>query len=114
MKKIMMSLLLVAAPAAALALTKSDLVGAWALDGDHSQKATDGNTAGALAKVEFKPDGSFDALYGLGGTWKLDGKKLLVTWKNSFRHDEVAPLDGAWLKMPSPSMQGKFCYLRRQ
>ena len=112
MKKIMMSLLLLAAPASAM--DKKELLGAWALDGDRSQKAPDGNTAGALAKVELKPDGTFEALYGLGGTWKMEGGKLLVTWRNSFRHDEEAILDGAWLKLPSPSMKGKFCYLRRQ
>jgi hypothetical protein len=93
---------------------KIDVVGAWAMDGEKSSAAPDGNTAGVMANVEFKPDGTFAALYGIGGTWKVKGKKLLVAYSNSFRGDEEALLDGGFLKMPAPAMKGKFCYLKRK
>ena len=93
---------------------KGEVVGAWALDGEKSAAAPDGNTAGVMAAVEFKADGTFAAMYGIGGTWKLKGKKLLVAYTNSFRGDEEAAMDGGHLKMPSPAMHGKFCYLKRK
>jgi hypothetical protein len=102
-----------------LALTASgfdqgEVVGAWAMDAGKSAGAPDGNSAGVMAKVEFKADGTFAAMYGIGGTWKLKDGKLLVAYSNSFRGDEEAALDGAFLKMPAPAMRGKFCYLKRK
>jgi hypothetical protein len=111
-KRIGVMMLALALPAPAS--DKIDVVGAWAMDADKSAAAPDGNTAGVMATVEFKADGTFAAMYGLGGTWKLRNKKLLVAWSNSFRGDEEAVLDGGFLKMPAPAMRGKFCYLKRK
>jgi hypothetical protein len=112
MKKLVMGLFLtMSLPASAF--DKSEVVGAWHLDSAKSASAPDGNTAGVLANVEFKADGSFTALYGTQGSWKLEGKKLLVTYANSIRGAEEARLDDGFLKMPAPAMKGKFCYLKR-
>ena len=111
-KRIGVMFLAVTLPASAL--DKGEVVGAWAIDSDKSTQAPDGNNAGLMASVEFKPDGTFTALHWTQGTWKLQGKKLLVTYANSFRHDEEAQVDGAYLKMPAPAMHGKFCYLKRK
>jgi hypothetical protein len=108
----MLALLLSTADASAF--EKGEIVGNWSLDAARSGAADDGNTAGVMAAVEFKADGTFAALYGIAGTWKLSGGKLLVAYSNSFRGDEEALRDGKLLKMPAPAMKGKFCYLRRK
>jgi hypothetical protein len=95
----------------AWATEKKDVLGTWGLDAATSGAAADGNTAGVMNSVEFKADGTFAAQYGIGGTWAIKGGKLLVTYQNSFRHDEEAKRDGKFLKMPAPAMSGKFCYL---
>ena len=110
MRPLMLLLLL----STAEAFEKVDVVGTWSLDGARSGAASDGNTAGVMAAVEFKADGTFSALYGIGGTWKMSGGKLLVAYSNSFRGDEEAVRDGKHLKMPAPAMKGKFCYLVRK
>jgi hypothetical protein len=113
-KKIGAGLMMLALAVPARGFEKGEVVGAWAMDNDKSAAAADGNTAGVMASVEFKADGTFAAMYGIGGTWKLKGKKLLVAYSNSFRGDEEALLDGGFLKMPAPAMRGKFCYLKRK
>ncbi len=99
---------------AGLAFDKKDAVGQWALDEAKSGAAPDGNTAGLMKEVNIKPDGTFEAMFGTQGTWKIAGGKLLVTYRNSFRKDEAATMADGFLKFPSPAMSGKFCYLRRK
>ena len=100
--------------ATALALGNQDVVGQWSLDQAKSASAPDGNTAGLMKDVAVKADGSFEALYGTKGTWKLKDGKLLVTYPNSGRGEEEATMDGALLKFPAPAMKGKFCYLKKK
>lgn len=97
----------------ALGQEKAQLVGAWEMDKAQSQSAADGNTAGLMEKVAIKEDGTFEALYGTKGTWKIAGGKVTVNYPNSFRGDEAASLEGNYLKFPSPAMAGKFCYLKK-
>ena len=97
-----------------LALDKKDAVGKWGLDEAKSGAAPDGNTAGLMKDVTISADGTFAALYGTKGTWKVAGGKLLVTYANSGRKDETASLDGDHLKFPAPAMAGKFCYLKHK
>jgi hypothetical protein len=106
-----LALLLIAG--SSLALDKKEAVGKWTLDEAKSAAAADGNTAGLMKEVEVKADGTFVAMYGTQGTWKIAGGKLLVTYANGFRKDEPASMAEGFLKFPSPAMSGKFCYLRR-
>jgi hypothetical protein len=104
------------AAGSALALANKDVVGKWGLDEAKSKAATDGNTAGLMAEVTIKADGTFEAMYGTKGTWKIGGGKLLVTFDTNkgFRKDEEAKMDGEFLKFPAPAMAGKFCYLKKK
>ena len=100
---------------ASFALEKSQVVGSWSLDLEKSQTAPDGNTAGLMKDVVIKDDGTFEALYGTKGTWKLADGKLLVTYANGgFRKDEEATMDATHLKFPSPAESKKFCYLKKK
>jgi hypothetical protein len=51
-------------------LTAESLVGAWKLDEARSKAAPDGDTAGLMNRVALNPDGTFEAMYGVKGTWK--------------------------------------------
>jgi hypothetical protein len=99
-----------------LALDKKEVAGQWSLDEAKSASAPDGNTAGLMKDVNIKTDGTFEALYGTHGVWKIQGGKMLVTYQGSgaFRKDEPASMAGEFLKFPSPAMSGKFCYLKRK
>jgi hypothetical protein len=104
----------VAAPAAnpGGALTADSVLGTWKLDVAHSKAAADGNTAGLMGRVVLRPDGSFEALYGTKGTWKLTKGKLIVRYE-TVAEDRPAILDGKHLKFPAPAQSDKFCYLVR-
>jgi hypothetical protein len=118
MKRLIRTLTAIAlllAATAGFALDKKDAIGKWTLDEKKSAAAADGNTAGLMKEVNVKADGTFEAMYGTQGTWKISGGKLLVTYANGgFRKDEPATMADGFLKFPSPAMSGKFCYLRRQ
>jgi hypothetical protein len=94
------------------ALAAENVVGAWKLDEARSKAAPDGNTAGLMNRVVLKPDGSFEALYGTKGTWRLDKGRLVVRYE-TVAEDRAASLDGKHLKFPSPAHGDRFCYLVR-
>lgn len=100
-------------PAHALAIDRKDVVGQWAIDMDKSKAAADGNTAGLMAAVTVKDDGTFEALYGIKGTWKVDGGKFLVSYDNDFEKDRPGSIDAGFFKFPAPAMAGRFCYLKK-
>ncbi len=111
-----------AAPAAAVAagsplgaMTAQSIAGAWALDEAFSKQAADGNTAGLMKRVTVMADGTFVAMYGIKGKWKIAEGRLLVTYDGSAgaRSDELAAVSGAYVKWPSPSDRRKFCYMRK-
>ncbi|MBI4412129.1 MAG: hypothetical protein HY541_06575 [Deltaproteobacteria bacterium] len=97
----------------ALALDAKDIVGEWALDAEKSASVPGGNVVGLMSKVTVKNDGTFEALHGTKGKWKVEEGKVLVTYENSARSDEEASMDGTFLKFPSPALAGQFCYLKK-
>ena len=96
-------------------ITTSSVAGVWTLDEPFSKQAADGNTAGLMKRVTVMPDGTFVAMYGIKGKWKVTGGKFLITFDGSAgtRSDEVAALTGNHVKWPSPSDRRKFCYMRK-
>lgn len=96
------------------ALENKDVVGKWGLDEEKSKSAADGNTAGLMKDVSINENGTFEAMYGTKGAWKVEAGKVLVTYENSFRQNEEVAIDGDYLKFPSPAMAGKFCYLKKK
>jgi hypothetical protein len=105
--------LFVTASPLVLALDAKEVVGTWSLDEEASKAKPDGNTAGLMKTVTIKEDGTFEAMFGTKGKWKIEAGKVLVTYDNSARSNEEATMDGALLKFPAPAMAGKFCYLKK-
>lgn len=97
------------------AISANSVTGVWTLDEPFSKQAADGNTAGLMKRVTVNPDGTFVAMYGIKGTWKVTGGKFLITFDGSAgtRSDEIAALTGGHVKWPSPSDRRKFCYMRK-
>lgn len=104
-----------AAPAAAAAESAApSIVGTWALDEARSSAAADGNTAGLMATLEIKADGTFEALYGTHGTYTFEGGELVAIYSNSPGLEKKGgSLDGEHLRFPAPAGLGKYCYLTR-
>ncbi len=95
------------------ALTPQTVAGVWMLDEAFSKKSADGNTAGLMKRVTVNPDGTFVAMYGIKGKWRIAGGHFLVTYDSSAatRKDEEAALSANHVKWPSPSDRKKFCYM---
>ncbi len=104
-------------PTAAAAPAESSapsIVGTWALDEARSSAAADGNTAGLMAKLEIKADGTFEALYGTQGTYTFEGGELVAVYSHSPGLEKKGgSVDGEHLRFPAPAGLGKYCYLRR-
>lgn len=99
----------------AIALEKKDVVGEWTLDKEKSKIAKDGNTAGVMNKMIIKEDGTFEALYGTKGTFKINAKgEMEVTYSTSPGLTNLAIMDGTHLAFPAPANpMKKKCYLKR-
>lgn len=97
----------------AAALENKDVVGKWTLDEAASKGAADGNTAGLMKELTIKEDGTFEAMYGTKGTWKITDGNLTVSYENNYKKDRPGSGDAKLLKFPAPAMQGKFCYMTR-
>ena len=95
------------------AQSKASVVGQWALDAAKSKAAEDGNTAGVMNKVEIRADGSFEAKYGVKGTYTFADDELVVIYQNAPGMQAKGAFDGEHLKFPAPSDNKKFCYLKR-
>jgi hypothetical protein len=100
-----------AAPAATGPLTAQSVVGTWRLDEPRSKAAPDGNGALLMRTLAIKADGTFGALYGTKGTWRIQGGRMLVAYATSPGQTAPAILDGNHLKFPAPSNLKKFCYM---
>jgi hypothetical protein len=97
----------------AAALENKDVVGKWTLDEAASKGAADGNTAGLMKELTIKEDGTFEAMYGTKGSWKIMGGKLTVSYENDYKKDRPGSGDAKLLKFPAPAMHEKFCYMTR-
>jgi len=65
-----------------------------------------------FAKV--KADGTFEAKYGVEGTWKVAGEKLDIRYSTTPGEQMGAMLESDYLKFASPSESGKFVYLKKK
>ncbi len=90
------------------------ITGTWGLDEAKSKQAADGNTAGLMKTVIINRNGTFKALYGTEGTWKIKNGKILISYKNRYNKDLPAFIVGGYLKFPAPAIRNKFCYLKRK
>lgn len=101
----------VARPSPAATFTPQSVVGTWRLDEPRSKAAPDGNGALLMRTLTIKADGTFQALYGTAGTWKIEAGRLIVTYACCPGQAGQAAIEGGHLKFPAPSNVKKFCYM---
>ena len=94
-------------------MPKASIVGSWVLDAAKSKAAEDGNTAGAMNKVEIRADGSFEALNGVKGKYSFEDDLFVVIYEGTPGLPAKGSFDGKHLKFPAPADHKKFCYLTR-
>jgi hypothetical protein len=68
-----------------------------------------------MNEVTINADGTFTAMFGVKGTWKLDGETLSVFYSNSpgLEKKSATATEGEWLKFPAPAGLNRFCNLKR-
>jgi hypothetical protein len=80
--------------------------------GKYKADKADKNCPPLYSEVEFKPDGTWAAQYGVGGTWKMKGNQLTIK-NNGVNQDHPAKITGGKIMMPTPADPKKTCTLKK-
>lgn len=78
--------------------------------GKYKALKSDKNCPPIFSEVEFKPNGTWAAQYGVGGTWKMKGNQLVVQ-NTGVNVDHPAKITGGKIMMPTPADAKKTCTL---
>jgi hypothetical protein len=78
--------------------------------GKYKADKKDKNCPPLYSEVEFKANGTWSAQYGVGGTWKMKGGKLVIQ-NTGTNMDIPAKMAGNKVMMPTPADKNKLCTL---